>query len=157
MRREAFSMVELIFVIVIIGILSIVAIPKFMRMSDSAKISADLATASSIQTVIDTANGEWLVNEGNFTWGINRPRSELNAQGFPKNLGTNGKLDFVIRGNKGTFNRISGTDTSLIQQFQSRATKEVKIEVAGKPDIGDYWEYNSTAGTFNLIDSPNGK
>ena len=153
MRKRAFSMVELIFVIVIIGILSIVAIPKFMRMSDSAKITADLATASSIQTVIDTANGEWLINEGNFTWGINQPRNSLNAQGFPNVLGTGGKLDYVIRGKKGTFERYFGNDTSIIQRFRSRATKEVTTQVKNKPDTGDYWEYNATAGTFELVEN----
>jgi prepilin-type N-terminal cleavage/methylation domain-containing protein len=37
MKRAGFTMIELIFVIVILGILSAVALPKFIGVSDSAK------------------------------------------------------------------------------------------------------------------------
>lgn len=48
MKRSGFTMIELIFVIVILGILAAVAIPKLAATRDDAKISK---MASSIQTV----------------------------------------------------------------------------------------------------------
>lgn len=49
MKRSGFTMIELIFVIVILGILASVAIPKLAATRDDAKISA---AATSVNTLI---------------------------------------------------------------------------------------------------------
>ena len=49
MKRSGFTMIELVFVIVILGILASVAIPKLAATRDDAKISA---TATSVNTLI---------------------------------------------------------------------------------------------------------
>lgn len=53
-NRKAFSMMELIFVIVIIGILSAVAIPKFAATRDDAIIAKARTTVSSVRSAIST-------------------------------------------------------------------------------------------------------
>jgi len=61
--RTAFTMVELIFVIVIIGILSAVAIPKLMATKDDANIVKEVANA---KQVMQNANTEFL-SQGSFS------------------------------------------------------------------------------------------
>lgn len=78
MQRLAFTMVELIFVIVIIGILASMAIPKLGGVTDNAKKSAEIATISALSTAIESANGEWSINEGSFSWGIGQDENDLN-------------------------------------------------------------------------------
>jgi prepilin-type N-terminal cleavage/methylation domain-containing protein len=50
MKRNAFTLVELIFVIVIIGVLAAVAVPKFKNLKQNAEVKA------AIKTTIDTAS-----------------------------------------------------------------------------------------------------
>ncbi len=64
MKKAGFTMVELIFVIVIIGILASIAVPKFSGVTDNAKKSAEIATMSPVATALD--NYKWWVE---YKWG----------------------------------------------------------------------------------------
>lgn len=60
--KKGFTMIELIFVIVILGILAAVAIPKLAATRDDAEISK---TASNIQTLISDL-GSYYTSQGEF-------------------------------------------------------------------------------------------
>ncbi len=181
MQKSAFTMVELIFVIVIIGILASIAIPKFSSIKDGAKKSAEIATISAVATALDSANGEWSINEGDFTWGNHQPGSLLNSQGYPNILSKNGDVfGAVIKGKNTKFTRqntINSSDynISIFTGPASDPQNGVKYDkgapnsdIANKPDKNDFWiyafftnpnktcTYNAkeiTAGDFLLIDN----
>lgn len=52
--RNAFTMVELVFVIVVIGILAAIAVPKFAATRDDAQITKGLATLAAVRSSIST-------------------------------------------------------------------------------------------------------
>ena len=65
--KNAFTMVELVFVIVILGILAAVAIPKLAATRDDAQISKGRADISSIRSAIVTERQSRLIL-GDSTW-----------------------------------------------------------------------------------------
>ena len=160
MKKSAFTMIELIFVIVIIGILASVAIPKFLGVKDRAKKTAEIATMSAVATAIDGAHSEWSINEGDFTWGNNQNSSihHLNSVGYPDDLSANG-LTFgaILRSttNSNKFQKVyennnSDFTYSIFTGPASSAMNGVKYdknaknsEIPGKPDKNDYWIYAS--------------
>ena len=66
-NEGGFTLIELIMVIVILGIISAVAIPKFLSLSDSAKLSAARGVGGAIASSISASHADWLVNGNAYT------------------------------------------------------------------------------------------
>jgi len=54
LKRKAFTMIELVFVIVVIGILSAIAIPKLAATRDDAIVTKAKSTIASVRSAIST-------------------------------------------------------------------------------------------------------
>jgi general secretion pathway protein G len=61
--KKSFTLIELIFVIVIIGLLASFAVPKFMQTYYSAKSSNVKSVISSLRTAIETKHGENIIDD----------------------------------------------------------------------------------------------
>ena len=157
--RKAFTLIEIIMVLVIIGILAAVAVPKFSRLSSNAKVASELATASTIQSAINDVHSDWVISEDGFTWGNNKNQDDVNSTtGYPKKLGdcnsSSTSFNWILKSsstlesewtckdnNDGTFN---------YKGPASQSNSGVKNSPVGKPDASKHWDYNSSNGTFSL-------
>ncbi len=161
MQRSAFTMIELIFVIVILGILATMAVPKFKGMSDNAKKSAELATVSAVTTALEAANGEWSINEGDFEWGNRQSTATnpLNSKGYPTELGTASKpFGFLLKSSTSVekfkvYNPTPGGADYSVRVYTGPASDPAGgakfqddapgSDISGKPDKNDFWLYAS--------------
>ena len=157
-KTNGFTLIELIFVIVIIGVLTSVAIPKYQNLTDNAKISSELATASSVQSAIDATHGDWITNTCSFTWGNGQNTAtaslEFNTTGYPTatELGTtsNPFTNILKNADNGDWTRVGSKYYGPATRTDGKGAKDRNL--AHKPEGNDYWEYNATAGTFKLIE-----
>ena len=150
MVRFAFTLIELIFAIVIIGVLAAVAVPKFSGLSGNSKIASELSTAASVQAALDACHGEWIINEGSFTCGSSIASTDLNTNGYPDSLGSSNTspLDKILK---------NGSSVDWTKSGNSYYGPASKTSGGGatncktnKPCVSKHWEYDSTNGTFSL-------
>ncbi len=71
-NKKAFTMIELVFVIVIIGILSAIAIPKFAATRDDAIIAKARATVASVRSALATERQKRIL-QGDFNSTLSAP------------------------------------------------------------------------------------
>lgn len=64
--KSGFTMIELIFVIVVLGILAAVAMPKFVNVQDDAKVSSEKSTIGAIRSSIGMLHGKAIIKNGDF-------------------------------------------------------------------------------------------
>ncbi len=153
--NKAFTLVELIFVIIIIGVLSAVAIPQFSKLTDNSKISAELATASSIQTAIEACHGEWVISDSDIICGKDiNSSSDFSAEGYPKNdsMGSaaGSPIDRILKNAETSKWKRSGINYYGPASDTVQGTNHCKT---GKPCIGKRWEYNEATGEFKLVEN----
>ena len=99
--KKAFTLIELIFVIVIIGLLASFALPKFKNLATHAKSSGVKSVVTSVQSSIDNIHGKWIINDS-FKWDPDKDgNDDLNSNGYPKSLdsgsGENRLFKYVLK------------------------------------------------------------
>lgn len=91
MRKKAFSIVEILIVVLIIGILTSLAIPKYQSLAGVARAKSCLSNQKSIESLIalwEAKNFElesgknrwaWIDRSGNMKWKFSNASLQLNA------------------------------------------------------------------------------
>ena len=124
MKRAGFTMIELIFVIVILGILAAVAIPKLSATRDDAKISK---MVTNVSTLVSDA-GNYYTSQGSTNW---------NAAGTHVNDVTNVQLYTDQKGaNSADATTWTGQTFYLVESPGAAANSDcVKITTANDGNI----------------------
>ena len=88
-NEKGFTLIEIIAVLVILGILAAIAIPKYLSMADEARIKAAQGAIAEIKGRLSSAQGKYMMNSGGVA--PNSPQlytyaTTANGYGSPANL-----------------------------------------------------------------------
>jgi MSHA pilin protein MshA len=117
-NQGGFTLIEIIAVLLIFGILSAVAIPKYMDLQNQARIKSGQSAIAEIKTRLSTAYGQYLLsNNGSVPANIAAICNLVNDTSFlPANANGNIPLgnDFTANLNNGliTITKVNGVSVS---------------------------------------------
>jgi prepilin-type N-terminal cleavage/methylation domain-containing protein len=132
--NEGFSLVELVMVMVILGILSAVAVPKMSAVLNRATVRAEKAVVDQIWAGAEQYAGDKLLEEGTESW----PYNPLSVMGRTRNMKINLTLGVPDEDDEWQFSLIDAGEPAI---FHQRPDDEIY-----------YYTYDSTS--FELAEEP---
>jgi len=133
-RKNGFSLVELIMVMVIMGILAAVAIPKMSNVLDKAELNSEQAVVSQIWAGCESYANDKVLEDGNESW----PYHPLTVFGRTRNMMITLDLGIPDQDNEWQFDLTTVGEPAI---FHRRKNNEVY-----------YYTYDST--NFELSETP---
>ena len=132
--QEGFSLVELVMVMIILGILAAVAVPKMTGVLESATERAELAVVNSIWAGCEQYASDKLLADGNESW----PYNPLTTFGRTRNMKITLTLGVPDEDDEWQFNLVDAGSPAI---FHKRKNDEIY-----------FYTYDSTA--FELAEEP---
>jgi len=141
--KKAFTLIELIFIIIIIGLLAAVSIPKFKNLTKHAKNASIKTVVNSIKDEVENIHAKWLINE-DFVWDVDGDgKSDLNENGYPTKLdegkNTRELFKYII---KVPVKSCNNSSNGCFEEYDDK-----KYEYNYSATKALRFEYNSTYGT----------
>ena len=157
--RSAFTMIELIFVIIILGILAVTALPKFVGIQDDARIAAEQGVVGAVRGGITLAHSKWLMNQStSLDWDGDNTAEQFSATGYLLNLESglaqgndDGKNGFAEILNEAADDWAKvNVDANITDYTGPASTVGIGVPDEGTNDVNTSgeWRYSNTAGTF---------
>ena len=132
--NEGFSLVELVMVMVILGILAAVAVPKMTNVLNTAAVRAEKTVVDQIWAGCESYASDKLLSEGTESWQYN----PLTTFGRTRNMKINLTLGVPDEDNEWQFSLIDAGEPAI---FHQRPDDEIY-----------YYTYDSTS--FELAEEP---
>ena len=151
--KNSFTLIELIFVIVIIGLLAVIAVPKFTHLTSNAKKSSIKAVVSSVQDSIENIHGKWLINEDMTSFEASDGSTQnLTTDGYPEKLdeGTSSETKLFKYVLKIPVYACSGNNINCWKEYDNS-----KYEYIFSNNKILKLEYNNTSGLLECVDGVN--
>ena len=132
--KNGFTMIELIFVIVVLGILAAVAIPKFNGIQTDAQISYEKNTIGALRSTIDAIHAKSIIRNGDFTAYTDSPNGtgqvaiyiKTSKNNYPTSLSientpqADGKYHLTDQAQIEDVNGLNGHVLAVIMTYNSR-------------------------------------
>jgi MSHA pilin protein MshB len=156
-RSKGFTLIELVVVIVILGILAAVALPRFINVTKDAHESAVKGAGGALASAVLLVRSQWEVNRNNGSTttpntnvaGFGDGLVDVNASGWP--LGTGAALDCagvwtsVLQGSAPT---VTGTSPDYVATLAGTAcTYTYQLDPPISATTGDRIVYDSATGS----------
>lgn len=133
-KKNGFSLVELIMVMVIMGILAAVAIPKMSNVLDKAELNSEQAVVTQIWSGCESYASDKVLEDGNESW----PYHPLTVFGRTRNMLITLDLGIPDQDNEWQFDLTTVGEPAI---FHRRKNNEIY-----------YYTYDST--NFELSETP---
>lgn len=133
-RNAAFTLLEILVVVIVLGILAMIVIPKFTAAADSAKAAR---MASDLRTIRQQLELYRLEHRGNFPTLLATDTRQLTQT-------TNDDGTIAPAGKSGPYLQVMPANP-----FNDKATVEVEDGIADKGDGSHGWHFDMSTGCFD--------